>query len=203
MLIARGLRHIFQDAQAIFNGAFAVRRHLLPLGEHVVADVVLLLPGERIPDAHAILQFLSLCRSLFLQRAIVIEDALFFLRRQIVVARWRNIRGRRAIRVYGAATGAVPIRSRVTRGVAILRTRRGLPLELLSMLLVSLLLLLLLMLGLILRVTLPLVRSLVVRSLAGMRSAVRMRRGVRRGIGRLRRGSASGAHMLRESRRNS
>lgn len=81
VLVARGLRHIFQDAQAILNGALAVRRHLLPLGEHVVADVILLLPGQRIPDTDAILQFLTLRGTLLLQRAIVIEDALFFLRR--------------------------------------------------------------------------------------------------------------------------
>ena len=81
VLIARGLRHIFQDAQAIFDGAFAVRRHLLPLGEHVVADMILLLPGQRIPDTYAILQFLSLRGRFFLQRAIVVENALFFLRR--------------------------------------------------------------------------------------------------------------------------
>ncbi len=55
VLIARGLRHIFQDAQAIFNGPSAVRRHLLPLGVHVVADVVPLLFGQRVPNTDAIL----------------------------------------------------------------------------------------------------------------------------------------------------
>lgn len=81
VLIARGLRHIFQYAQAILDSAPAVWRHLLPFGEHVVADVVLLLLGQRIPNAGAILQFLSLRGASTLQRAIVIEDALFILRR--------------------------------------------------------------------------------------------------------------------------
>ena len=59
-----------------------------------------------------------------------------------------------------------------------------------------------------LRAALPLVRSLTVRSLAilslaGMRSAVRTRCRVWRGIGGPRRGSAAGAHMLREGRGNS
>ncbi len=81
------------------------------------------------------------------------------------------------------------------RGVAILCAGRGLRPELLPLLLV---ILLLLTLWLVLRAALHLVRSL-----AGMRSAVRTRRGVWRGIGRLRRGSASGTHMLRARRRNS
>jgi len=98
--------------------------------------------------------------------------------------------------VHAAATGAVPVRSWVTRGVAILCAGRGLLPELLPLLLA--ILVLLLPLRLVLRATLPLVRSL-----AGVRSAVGTRCRAGRGIGRLRRSSASGVHMLRESRRNS
>lgn len=106
--------------------------------------------------------------------------------------------------MHGPATGAVPVRSVVTRGVAILRAGRSWLPKLLPLLLLAILpLLLLLTLRLILRATLPLVRPLAVWSLAGMRSAVRTRCGAWRGIGRFRRRSAPGAHMLREGRRNS
>jgi hypothetical protein len=105
--------------------------------------------------------------------------------------------------VDGAATRTVPVRNGVTRGAAILRAGRSLLPKLLPLLLTILPLLLLrlllrLTLRLILRATLPLVWSL-----TRMRSAVRMRCGAGRGIGRFRRRSASSAHMLRESRRNS
>lgn len=103
--------------------------------------------------------------------------------------------------MQGAATGTVPVRSCVTRGVAILCAGRAWLPELLPLLLA--ILVLLLPLRLVLRATLPRVRSLAVWSLAGMRSAVWTRCGAGRRIGRLRRSSASGAHVLRESRRNS
>ncbi len=106
--------------------------------------------------------------------------------------------------MHGAATGAVPVWSGVTRCVSILRAaRRLLPELLLLLAILPLLLLLLLTLRLILRATLPLVRPLAIRSLAGMRPAVWARCGVRCGIGGSRRRSASGAHVLRARRRNS
>ena len=95
--------------------------------------------------------------------------------------------------MHRAATRAVPVWSSVPRGVAILCAGRSLLTELLPLLLAILPLL-----WLILRATLTLVRSL-----AGMRPAIRMRCRTWRGIRRLRRRSASGAHMLRKGRRNS
>ena len=81
-----------------------------------------------------------------------------------------------------------------------LRAARRLLPELL--LLLAILPLLLLTLRLILRATLPLVRSLAIRSLGGTGSAIRTRSGVRCGIGRSRRRSAAGVHMLRARQRN-
>ena len=152
------------------------------------------------------MQFLTLRGGSLLQVAIVIEDPLLFLRRQILVTGRRNIRGWRTVRVHGSAAGAVPVWSWVPRGVAILRARRGwlpklLPrlLVVLALLLALLLWLALLPLWLILRASLPLVGS---RASAGIRAAIRTRSSVRRCASGSRRRSTTGAHMLRESRRN-
>jgi hypothetical protein len=98
--------------------------------------------------------------------------------------------------VHGPPTGAVPVRSGVPPGAAILCSGRGCLPELLPLLLAILVLL-----PLVLRAILPRVRSWAVCAWAGMRSAGWTCCGAGRGIGRLRRSSSSGVHVLRKSRR--
>ena len=62
VLVAGAFRHIFQYRQTILNGAFAVRRHLLPPGEHVILDVVALCGRHFLPYLRAFLHFLALRR---------------------------------------------------------------------------------------------------------------------------------------------
>ena len=60
-LIARGLRHVLKPAQTLLNRLPAVRRHLSPLWQHVILDVVALRLCHLVPDLPTLPQFLTLC----------------------------------------------------------------------------------------------------------------------------------------------
>ena len=59
MLIARRLRHILQHREPVLDRSLALRRQLLPTGQHIVLDVRLLLRSHALPDfgapAHVVL----------------------------------------------------------------------------------------------------------------------------------------------------
>ena len=59
MLIARRLRHILQHREPVLDRSLAIRRQLLPPGQHIVLHVRLLLRSHTLPDfgapAHVVL----------------------------------------------------------------------------------------------------------------------------------------------------
>jgi hypothetical protein len=113
-LIARGLRHILQYAQSLPNRLPPILGHLLPLGQHIIPNVTLLLRTQAIPPLGAISQFLLLRRRKIPVLVVVLENLLPVLRRQIAefsLRLWRHIRGRRPIRIV------VRIRARARHGV--------------------------------------------------------------------------------------
>ena len=81
VLISRGFRHIFQHAKAVLNGAFTIRRHLIPSGQNIVPDVRLLCWRQLLPHLRALLHLLPLCRAQILPLPVVIQNALLLLRR--------------------------------------------------------------------------------------------------------------------------
>ena len=110
MLVARAFWHVLEHRQAILDGAFAVRRHLLPARQDVVANMVALLLRKAAPDVRALLHFLPLRRAEALPPIVIVEDALLILRRNILEPVRRSIGGGRTIGVGVSTTRAIPIR---------------------------------------------------------------------------------------------
>src|SRR2546425_5935934 len=115
-LVARALRHILQDSQALLDGLPAIRRKLLPFRHHVVADVLALPRSHALPDLFALAHVLPLLgrhavpvlgalanlglllRWQVVETLIVLEKAFALLRRHLaeaihhgMLAVWRNI----------------------------------------------------------------------------------------------------------------
>lgn len=131
-LIAREFRHVLQHAQALLNSLPAVLRKLLPLGHHVIADVLALLGSHALPDLIAFTKILALLRGhavpvlktlanlgLLLRRQVVetlvvLEEALAVLRGHLAeaihhgmqVVRW-TIAAEAAVRVLGLQVAPV------------------------------------------------------------------------------------------------
>jgi hypothetical protein len=82
-LIPRGFRHILQHAKPLLDRLLAVRRHLLPLGQHIVADMIALLRRHFLPNLRAFAKLLLLRRWQVPEPLLILEDSLFFLRRHI------------------------------------------------------------------------------------------------------------------------
>ena len=99
-LISRRLGHVLKHAQPLTNSLSPVRRHLPPLGQHIVPNVTLLLRSHPIPLLGAISQFLSLCWRKIPVPVVVLDDPLPVLRRQVAeFSRRRRVRGRRTVRI--------------------------------------------------------------------------------------------------------
>jgi hypothetical protein len=58
--VARIFRHILQHAQPVLNRSLALRRHLFPLWQNVIANVLALRWGHPFPRARAIAKLLLL-----------------------------------------------------------------------------------------------------------------------------------------------
>src|SRR4029077_3498511 len=130
-LVACGLRHILQYTQPLLNRLSAVRRHLLPLRQDIITDVLALLRRHPVPHLCARLQFLALRWRAFFQPAVVFQHLLSFLWTQAVeFLLWRrSVRRRRPIRISIWLSHHVsPIDIRVWRTI----TARILPLVLRS-----------------------------------------------------------------------
>src|SRR5882724_7934153 len=59
-LVARPFRHILQRPQSLLNRLLALRRHLPPSRQHIIAHVVLLLRRHLFPDSRSLAQLLLL-----------------------------------------------------------------------------------------------------------------------------------------------
>src|SRR5882724_3987233 len=79
--VARRFRHILQQAQSLLNRLPAVRRHLPPSRQHIIAHVVLLLRRHLLPDLRSLAQLLLLLwRKLPESSLILLESPPFFRR---------------------------------------------------------------------------------------------------------------------------
>jgi hypothetical protein len=101
-LIPRGLRHILQHAQSLPNRLPPILRHLLPLRQYIIPNMILLLRTEPAPLLSSPVQFLFLRWSEIPVLVVVLENLLPVLRWQIAefsLLRRRNVRRRRPVRI--------------------------------------------------------------------------------------------------------
>ena len=113
-LIPRRLRHILQHAQSLSNRLTPILRHLLPLGQYIIPNVILLLRTQPAPLLSSPVQFLFLRWREIPVLVVVLENLLPILRRQIAefsLLRRRHVRRRRPVRIV------VRIRARTRHGV--------------------------------------------------------------------------------------
>jgi hypothetical protein len=97
-LIPRRLRHILQHPQPLLNRLAALRRHLLPFRQHIVAHVIALLRRHLLPHLRALLQLFLLHRRQIPQPLLVLRKSLPFQRRHTAEAIPR-VRRRRPIQI--------------------------------------------------------------------------------------------------------
>jgi hypothetical protein len=97
-LIARRLRHILQHPQSLLNRLAALRWHLLPFRQHIIAHVIALLRRHPLPDLRALLQLFLLHWRQIPQPLLVLRKPLPFQRRHTAEAIPR-IRRRRPIQI--------------------------------------------------------------------------------------------------------
>jgi hypothetical protein len=97
-LIASGLRHILQHPQPLLNRLPALRWHLLPFRQHIVAHVIALLRRHLLPHLRALLQLFLLHRRQIPQPLLVLRKSLPLQRRHTAEAIPR-IRRRRPIQI--------------------------------------------------------------------------------------------------------
>ena len=81
MLIARRLRHILQHCEPVLDRPLAIRRQLLPLGQHIVLDVHLLFRGHALPDFGAPAHIVLLLRRKLVEASLILLQPLTLFRR--------------------------------------------------------------------------------------------------------------------------
>jgi hypothetical protein len=73
MLIARELRHVLENAEALLDGLFSLWRQITPVGQHFIFDVIALLRRHLLPDAFAVAQVLLLLRRQLPKASLILE----------------------------------------------------------------------------------------------------------------------------------
>jgi len=107
-LVARGLWHILQYTQPLLNRLSAVRRHLLPLRQYFIADVVALLRRHPLPDLRSLAQLLLLLRWKLSESLLIPLESLAFFRRKVTRTS-RRIRGTVLVEVRSLDVLPAPI----------------------------------------------------------------------------------------------
>jgi len=122
MLISRRLWHIFQHTKTLLYRTLPLRRKLLPLRQHFILNVILLLRRQLVPVPRALLHLLPLAGIQLLIVLVVLQRSLFLLRTQIVeIPSRRRVRRRRTVLLIPRARRR-PIR---IRSLGSLRSRRA------------------------------------------------------------------------------
>ena len=101
-LIPRRLWHVLQYAQSLSNGLPALCGHLLPLRQHIIPNVILLLRSQPAPLLSSPAQFFSLGRGEIPVPIVVLENLLLVLLGQVTefsLRLRRGVRGRRPVRI--------------------------------------------------------------------------------------------------------
>lgn len=78
-LIARGFRHVLQDAKLLLQHLLAIPGHLAPLGKHIVLDVVALARSEFSPSLLILAQAIALLRVHVIPLIELLTNAVLFV----------------------------------------------------------------------------------------------------------------------------
>jgi len=82
--IARGLRHVLQDAELLLDGLLALPGHLAPTGQHIGLDVVTLFGSQAAPGIFFFAQIGALLRGHTVPLAELIADSILLFGRQVL-----------------------------------------------------------------------------------------------------------------------
>src|SRR5882724_7026671 len=85
-LVARRFRHILQHAQSLLNRLPALRRHLPPSWQHIIAHVVLLLRRHLLPDLRSLAQLMLLLWWKLPESSLILLESPPFFRREFTRA---------------------------------------------------------------------------------------------------------------------
>jgi hypothetical protein len=76
MLIARELRHVLENAQALLDGLLSRWRQIAPVWQHVILNVIPLLRRHLLPHPFAVAQVLLLLWRQLPKTSLILDDAL-------------------------------------------------------------------------------------------------------------------------------
>jgi hypothetical protein len=76
MLIARKLRHVLKNTQALLNRFLPLRRQIAPGRQHLIFDVIALLGSHLLPHSLAVAQVLLLLRRQLPKASLILEHPL-------------------------------------------------------------------------------------------------------------------------------
>jgi hypothetical protein len=120
MAVARRFRHIPQHPQPVLDGPLPIRRQLLPLGQHIIPQVTLLIRREPLPILCRTFHILLFLRRQLVELSLIFRQAAPLLRTHIPqtllhVRRGRGWRGLpiRSLRPIVSVSSAIVIRARI------------------------------------------------------------------------------------------
>lgn len=76
VLVTRRLGHVLKNAQALLDGFLALGRHVAPIGQYFILNVVALLRRHLLPDAVAVAHILLLLRRQLPEALLILDHAL-------------------------------------------------------------------------------------------------------------------------------
>ncbi len=80
MLVARELRHVLENAQALLDSFFSLWRQIAPRRQHFIFNVIPLLRRHLLPDPLAVAHVLLLLRRQLSKASLILEHPLSLLR---------------------------------------------------------------------------------------------------------------------------
>jgi hypothetical protein len=79
MLIARELRHVLKNSQALLNRFLSLRRQIAPVRQHIIFNVIALLGSHLLPHSLAVAHVLLLLRRQLPKASLILEHPLSIL----------------------------------------------------------------------------------------------------------------------------
>jgi hypothetical protein len=74
--VARVLRHVLENAEALLDGFLALRGHIAPGGQDIILDVIALLRSHLLPDVSALTHVLLLLGRQLAESLTILQNAL-------------------------------------------------------------------------------------------------------------------------------
>ena len=85
MLVARELRHVLKNAEALLDGFLSLWRQSAPVRQYIILNVITLLRRHLLPDTLTVPHVLLLLRRQLPEASLILEDALSIFRAEALL----------------------------------------------------------------------------------------------------------------------